>query len=240
MSASLGSAGVPPAQKRQKSTLRRGPNAPQAGETPALPGALDASGWFSRGYVPHFDAVGMVQHVTFYLADSLPRAVVEKIDRELSDIDERQRDQEKRRRFECYMDSGYGSCALRRPELASLMEEALQYGDGDRYRLIAWVVMPNHCHVLIQLNDRMTLSRIVHSWKSFTGHSMKKLVGNAGETAMQPGFPGWQRDYWDRYIRDENHFYRAVDYVQQNPVKAGLCSHAREWPFSSARFQKVA
>ena len=45
--------------------------------------------------------------------------------------------------------------------------------------------------------------------------------------------PLWQREYWDRFIRDENHFQKAVDYIHMNPVRAGLVSKANEWPWSS-------
>jgi putative transposase len=44
------------------------------------------------------------------------------------------------------------------------------------------------------------------------------------------------RDYWDRYIRDERHLVAVIKYIHENPVTAGLCTTARDWPWSSARF----
>jgi putative DNA methylase len=64
-----------------------------------------------------------------------------------------QREIELRRRIEEYLDAGHGACWLRRPEIAALVEGALRYFDGQRYRLLAWCVMPNHVHTLIR-SDR--------------------------------------------------------------------------------------
>ncbi len=96
--------------------------------------------------------------------------------------------------------------------------------DGERYALCAWVVMPNHVHVIFRLTGAMTLARIVQSWKSYTGRRLPC---------------SWQRDYWDRCIRDRDHFEQAVAYVHDNPVKAGLCRKRAEWPWSSAFEERV-
>lgn len=45
----------------------------------------------------------------------------------------------------------------------------------------------------------------------------------------------WMREYWDRFIRNEKHFVATVNYIHQNPVKAGLVSHPEDWPWSSAK-----
>ena len=107
-------------------------------------GTVDHKGWHSRGYLPHFDSPETVQFVTFRLADSLPRHVVEtlrlqddptvKIDREL--------------------DTGLGACWLKREDVAVLVEAALLHFDNERYRLLAWCVMPNHVHVVVELLPR--------------------------------------------------------------------------------------
>ena len=44
----------------------------------------------------------------------------------------------------------------------------------------------------------------------------------------------WMREYWDRFIRDDTHHKAVVDYIHNNPVKAGLCKEAKDWPWSSA------
>ncbi|MEO6994076.1 MAG: transposase [Lacunisphaera sp.] len=110
------------------------------------------------------------------------------------------------------------------------MQETLLKFDGARYRLIAWCVMPNHIHVLI--DPKESLGRIVQSWKSYTGRWI--LTHNAELGLGVPGKECWMREYWDRYIRDENHLRQVIHYLHENPVKAGLCRTAADWPWSSA------
>ena len=74
-----------------------------------------------------------------------------------------------------------------------------------------------------------TLGEIVGSWKRFTAREANKHLGRAGTF--------WQTEYWDRFIRNEVHFHAAEDYIDQNPVKAGLAIDARSWPYGSARLR---
>ncbi len=107
--------------------------------------------------------------------------------------------------------------------------DAWRFFDGKRYDLVAYVVMPNHVHLMIKTHEGFPLSKVVHSWKSFTAHEINKHFKKSGRDAQV-----WQTEYFDRFIRDERHFDQAVDYIHENPVKAGLCRYAREWPWSSA------
>ncbi len=66
------------------------------------------------------------------------------------------------------LDSGYGHCWLKNPNIASLVNNALRYFDGSRYFLHAWTIMPNHVHVLFTLSESSSVSSILFSWKSFT------------------------------------------------------------------------
>ncbi len=178
-------------------------------------------GWHSRGYLPHFDSQELVQMVTFRLADSLPREKIEtwkadprcKNERILRNV------------IENYLDKGYGSCFLRGLDAAKKVENALLHFDGVRYRMLSWCIMPNHVHTLFEVMQ-IPLSEILHSWKSFTGHQLKRNAAFGTEV--------WQADYFDRFIRNETHLMRAVHYIEQNPVKAKLCNSAPEWRFSSA------
>ncbi len=107
-------------------------------------------GWHSRGYLPHFDSPEVIQHVTFRLADSLPGAVVGRLLAEIDGLDPELRDVETHRRLEGLADAGHGACWLRREECARIVQDALLHFDGERYHLMAWVVMPNHVHALFQ------------------------------------------------------------------------------------------
>lgn len=129
-----------------------------------------------------------------------------------------------------WLDAGAGCCALRHPELAALMQETLLQFDGQRYRLAAWCVMPNHVHVLIE--PRVSLAKIVQSWKSYTGRWA--MARNAELGLGVPGDALWMRDYWDRYIRNQQHLDAVTAYIHQDPVAAGLCRMPQDWQWSSA------
>jgi REP element-mobilizing transposase RayT len=184
------------------------------------------SGWHGRGYLPHFEGGEVAQFVTFRLKDSLPESVVERWRRELG----REEEPQLRRRVEAYLDRGYGAASLREPRVAAIVQNALLHYDGARYRLAAWVVMPNHVHVLASACGGHTLSGIMHSLKSYTSGEVNKLLGRKGAF--------WMEDYFDRYVRDSVHYGRAVAYIENNPVKAKLCRQPAEWPFGSARFKR--
>jgi REP element-mobilizing transposase RayT len=113
--------------------------------------------------------------------------------------------------------------------IAAVVQNALLYFDGVRYKLPAWVVMPNHVHALIVPKAEFALEDIVHSWKSFTSNEANKLLNRSGRF--------WQEDYYDRFIRNAQHYLDAIEYIEKNPVKAGLCRRPEDWPFSSARIR---
>jgi len=176
-------------------------------------------GWHSRGYLPHFDSPETVQFVTFRLADSLPQEALARLRLQGDALQRIDRD----------LDAGWGACWLKQPAIATLIETALLHFDAERYRLLAWCIMPNHVHVVFEIIDDYSLSKIVGSWKSFTAKRANDLLGRTGSF--------WESDYFDRYMRNEDHLERTIDYVEQNPVKAGLVANADDWPSGSARFR---
>ena len=183
--------------------------------------------------IPHFDGDNGFFHITYRLADSLPTSVLQRLISECENIEEdSHRKAALRERIETWLDSGHGSCILTEPFVAGLICDTWMHFDGDRYRLHAFSVMPNHCHVLIQRLDDCPLAKIVLSWKSFTARRINQWRASVG---MQPIRPVWMRDYWDRYIRNQEHYHRVVEYIHQNPVKAGLVKRPEDWKWSSAR-----
>lgn len=209
----------------------------RTGESPVTepaPPSTGPLGWYSRDYMPHFDSNEVTQHVTFRLADSLPARVVDQLEDELSKVAPDMRERERRKRLEALLDAGHGGCVLRRPGVANLVQKSLLSFDGERYRLIEWVVMPNHVHTLFQTMNGWTMRKVVASWKSFTGRRISDLTRKVGATRDQV----WYREYWDRYIRDEKHFANVVAYIHNNPVKAGLVRSPKEWPWNSARVNR--
>jgi len=168
--------------------------------------------------------------ITFHLADSLPRHVLEMIARETEALPGGQGKAESQRRLQAWLDSGYGACHLRRSEIAAVVEAQLLARDAVDYRLIEWCVMPNHVHVLIEVEPASELWRVVKNWKGPTGLICNRLLGRSGEF--------WFREYHDRFMRDEAHYRNAVSYIRMNPVKAGLCNHPADWMFGSARLRE--
>jgi type I restriction enzyme R subunit/putative DNA methylase len=119
-----------------------------------------------------------------------------------------------------------GPLHLQRPEIAKLVVEGLHYGVVmGRYDLGAFVVMANHVHAL--LLPRVDPSVIMKSLKGFTARRANRLLGYTGQ-------PFWQAESYDHWVRDEVEYGRIVQYIENNPVKAGLVERAEEFPWSSA------
>lgn len=192
--------------------------------------AVEGKGWYSRGYLPHFDQPNLYQSINFRLFDSVPEQVIQRWKQELRWRFDLPSDAPAvvtlRKNIVEYEDTGHGACWLQDERIAKLIEDALFYFDGQRYSLIAWCIMPNHVHILIETFAGFPLSNVLQSWKSFSAQEANKLLNRKGTF--------WAREYYDRYIRDETHYRQTVAYIEENPVKAGLVRSAKEWKFSSA------
>jgi putative DNA methylase len=191
---------------------------------------LHTAGWHSRGYLPHFDGREIPQFITIHLADSIPKKVIERWKAELKSLTYEQERILMQRRIEKYLDFGCGEAFLKNSSVARMVQDSLLKFDGARYRLFAWVVMPNHVHSLMTRFENYELKNIFHSLKSYTAHEANKMLHRTGQF--------WIEDYFDRYMRNEEHFWKTVQYIENNPVKAGLCEKPGDWPFSSAWFKK--
>jgi len=181
-----------------------------------------------RGHLPHWEKESGTYFVTFRLADSLPKFVLEKIQSERQallrtanqlhrPLSADERNKLKRlstEMIERYLDNGAGACHLQRPASARIVADTLQHFDGARYRLFAWCVMPNHVHVVFKSFPKHSLAHILHSWKSYTAKLLCRSLGVHGQF--------WQREYYDHLIRDQSELEGAVRYVAANPEKANL------------------
>jgi putative DNA methylase len=185
--------------------------------------------WSSRGYIPHFTGNGVTQHITFRLPDSMPRAVIEGWEMELKTLPESKRQQQRYELVERYLDAGHGACHLREAQCAEVVQNAILFFAGERHDLHAWCVMPNHVHALMTPYEGWTWSEIAGSWLSFSAKECNKILGRTGQF--------WQREPFDRYMRDQKHFEKTVQYIENNPVKAGLCVKPEDWPWSSAAWR---
>lgn len=111
-----------------------------------------------------------------------------------------------------------------------MVEKALLFHDVRKYKLSAWVVMRNHVHILATPAAGYGLAKIMHSIKSFTSNEANKMLDRARRF--------WQKEYFDRFIRNPTQFASTVAYIDNNPFKANLCDRPEDWPFSSARLRK--
>ncbi|MGD0596161.1 MAG: valine--tRNA ligase [Sedimentisphaerales bacterium] len=184
-------------------------------------------------YLPHWTQRGAIYAVTFRLADSLPANVLEQCrtesnkiihnaesqGRELTSYEQQELIRLHSEKVESYLDTGHGQCYLREPKIADLVANALKHFDSERYDLIAWAIMPNHVHAVVQPREGFDLPGILHSWKSYTANKANELLERTGEF--------WQSEYYDHLIRDEKDFAYQVNYIKENPAKAGL----ENWPW---------
>jgi REP element-mobilizing transposase RayT len=180
----------------------------------------------SRGYLMHVDEPGATQFITYRLADSLPSETYRRWTEELQSMPRLERAKEISSRVEKHLDSGLGSCTLSNPVAARIVQENLFHHEGTKYLLHAWAIMPNHVHILLTLFPGRSLSQVMHSMKSYTSHEISDRLGLHGQL--------WQPEYYDRLIRDQEHFNRVAKYIEWNPVKAKLCVTPENWPYSSA------
>ena len=215
-----------------------GPQSPHAEETLSLlhefPEAMATpsahfsptlrEGAFHRRNLPHVAHDSSLVFVTFRLADSLPRELLDKFacdykawlshapDGRTSE-EEQEYSRSEFRRLNEYLDEGHGSCLFKDPHLRKVVESSLEFfnenGDGQgRYVLHSYVVMPNHVHVLFELKDAADLPKVLKSWKGYSAREVNRLCNKTGVV--------WQDEYFDRLVRDADHYQRVVEYVRQN------------------------
>ncbi len=132
-------------------------------------------GWHERDYLPHRDEPGLTQFVTFHVADSFPAALRS----EWAALHEIEDDIERREQLQAYLDKGRGECPLRRPEIGGLVDGAFRFNHGQTYELRAWVVMPNHIHVLFKV-DLKPMGKVIADWKEYTAREANQLLGRRG------------------------------------------------------------
>lgn len=180
-------------------------------------------GWRSRGYLPHYDRENLTQFITFRLYDSLPQEKLQQLELELKIYSPEEKNIERIRKIEEIIDAGYGECYLANNTIATIVEKSILYFSDIRYKIHGYVIMPNHVHLLLTVVPNYSLSRILQSLKSYSARECNKIIHKQGNF--------WSPEYYDRYIRDQNHFQNVLRYITNNPVKAGLCSVPEEWRY---------
>ena len=194
----------------------------------------------SRANLPHWSQGETACFATFRLADSLPQEKIDALALERSawldahpkPWSDAEFDDYRENfvvRVQKWLDANHGSCVLRERENRKIVENALQHFDGDRYRLYAFVVMPNHVHVLFAPFGENKIPEILRSWKGFCAREINRRLGSAGTL--------WQKESWDTLIRDETHFARVMKYMRCNSPE--LFRNMQEARSGEATFQSL-
>ena len=178
-----------------------------------------------RRHMPHWRQDGATYFVTFRLADALPQDKLQELKRWRQKWEQRHPEPRSEKQWEEFarqsfllserwMDEGFGECVFADLSLAKIMTDAFLHFQDDRYLTFSYTVMPNHCHIAVKPLGTWALEKILDSWKGFVGHSVNQSLGRSGVL--------WQDESYDRIIRDEEHLFRVIQYIGNNPGKANL------------------
>lgn len=169
--------------------------------------------------LPHWTANGKVQFITFRLADSLPQEILHdiKVRKEIflkkypqpwdRDI-QRLYSKEIGRLESKFLDKNMGECLLRNPEIRKIVEETILFYNHHLYEALAYVLMPNHVHLLFYHTEG-TIDNVVGRIKSFSARKINSKLERQG--------PVWFLEYFDRMIRSQQHLINTVEYISANP-----------------------
>ncbi len=210
--------------------------------------------------LPHLQYVGAIFFVTFRLKGSLPASVIQGLiterDNAIARLNERNSstiideiDKEKKRyfaRIERTLDAcQYGPDWLRLTDIRMVVANRIKQAAPKGYDLLAYCIMPNHVHLVVDTANQLDALSTQQEVTDDTYQQLYKTLGlikggSAFEANRLLNRTGafWQPESYDHYVRDGNELARIIDYVVQNPVRAGLVTHWEAWPgtFLDERF----
>ena len=173
-----------------------------------------------RCRLPHWFQEEKMQYITFRLNDSLPQCVLDELKKSKaqfilqnpqpwSEYTKALYSKHFGNKSDYWLNQGYGSCILRRPEVRRILEESLEYVNCVKCVILAYVIMPNHVHLLMLPYPGEDCEEILTSVKKFSAKHINRLLGRHGQL--------WQREAFDRIVRCPQHLHRAIDYIKKNP-----------------------
>ena len=172
--------------------------------------------------LPHWHPESKAIFLTWRLYGSLPEHIL---------VELKNRSADSGRQFaraERFLDrAGFGPCWLQDPRIAACVEDCILRGALQlcQYQLLAYVVMPNHVHLLIEPGT--SVERITHGIKGVSARDANRILKRAGVTF-------WQAESFDHWVRKPAEGERICRYIENNPVKAGFVSRVEDWKWSSA------
>lgn len=177
---------------------------------------------FTLGHLPHINQDQKLYAVTFRLQDSLPKKVlISYMDESIARYGDNQPNFKSNRdaylhqkMMEC-MDRGYGECLLRNPDIRKIVEDSFLFIQESMAIIHAYVIMPNHVHMVLETKDDVKIQDVMQSMKHHTSLEINSFLQRKGSV--------WQREYYDRIIRNQTHYENAVRYIINNPrnLRAG-------------------
>lgn len=191
----------------------------------------------TQQHLPHWEQMNAYYFITWRTADSIPQEVIEKWHEERSSwladhgidssIEDWQRqlemlpDDQHREFYQLFtakwhtmLDECHGECVLKRSELSAVVEESLRHQDLQKYHLEAFVIMPNHVHVLAGIPGRGEMKKLCRNWKRFTAGRINEMLGREGQF--------WQWESFDHLVRSPASLQKFREYILKNPEKARL------------------
>ncbi len=187
---------------------------------------------FWRGRLPHWEVADAIHFVTIHVAGAIPVVAASKI-RQMSDSLSRLPPSKhfslQKRIFaemERWLDRTGAIDYLTRYGVAEMVVEAVHYRmQAGIWRVIEYVVMPSHIHLLIEILQT-SLKESIESFKEHTGRQAATILDRHGHRF-------WQTEWFDHWVRNPDEANTIAHYIQQNPEKARLVTDCRQWPSGS-------
>ena len=176
-------------------------------------------------HLPHYRQEGATYFVTFRLGDSIPAEQLEYLKSLKKEFEATRSRPDVPKEWDAFakqifalvdkwLDAGHGSCWFKQDRFARELIRAILHFQNQRYFVSSYVVMANHCHLTIRPFSGFDLEAVLGSIKSVVAHFINRSTGRDGNL--------WQQESFDRIIRDEEHLYRVIQYIGNNPRNAGL------------------
>lgn len=182
---------------------------------------------FHRRNLPHLYYNEGIYFITYRLAGTIPLQVLKQFQKELAEAKSKDELSIKQKRifekYDNFLDSSSSEINyLEKEEFAGIVKTTLHYPEGKDYKLICYCIMPNHVHLVFELlKHNKGVSKIMQSIKRISASDCNKLLNKTGKF--------WQGESFDRLIRDDKELYNIINYVINNPVKAGLVDNPGRW-----------
>jgi len=207
---------------------------------------------YYKNALPHINPRGTQFFVTFRLEGSIPKSKLKEWEdqyhnkcNEIESIeDEKERNTKmfdhRKRSFVIYDDLlesiNSGPHYLKEKEVLEIIKEQLHRFDGDLYDLIAYSIMSNHVHILVD-TSQIVLSEEIEA-KVYDNHSelsyiLKRVKGASASFAnkkLKRKGRFWHKENYDIYIRNEKMLKNVIGYILDNPVKASLVKTWEDYP----------